>query len=89
MAIRIPSIRTISDLTRDARALVAEARTRQEPIVITRRGREVAVLLPTELYRRLESQAAPRIASPRLAQPQDAGRFTMTMTVNESPSGAS
>ena len=44
---RIPEIRPISDLARDARALVARARERQEPIVITQRGRDVAVLLPS------------------------------------------
>ncbi|MCL5961778.1 MAG: type II toxin-antitoxin system Phd/YefM family antitoxin [Chloroflexi bacterium] len=52
MAIRIPEIHPISDLARDARSLVERARRRQEPIVIAQRGREVAVLVPIELYRK-------------------------------------
>jgi prevent-host-death family protein len=82
--VRIPLIHPISDLARDARALVVKMRERQEPIVITQRGREVAVLLPVELYRELESRAQPRIVSPRLARPEDARRFEMTMSVDAS-----
>jgi prevent-host-death family protein len=85
MAIRIPSIHPISDLARDARGLVAKARERQEPVVITQRGREVAVLLPIEVYRELEARSRPRIVSPRLAKPEDARRFEMKMTVVDSP----
>jgi len=77
MGTRLPAIHPISDLARDARSLVAKLRERQEPIVITQRGREVAVLLPVELYRDLEARALPRIASPRLAKPEDARRFEM------------
>ena len=82
MAIRIPFIHPLSELARDARALVAKARERNEPVVITQRGREVAVLLPVELYRELEARAQPRVPSPRLARPEDASRFSMTMTVS-------
>ncbi len=81
---RIPEICPITALARDARALVERARRRQEPIVITQRGREAAVLVPVELYRRLESVLGNRIVSPRLAHPEDAERFKMAMTVVES-----
>ena len=81
MPIRIPAIHPISDLARDARGLIAKMADRHEPIVITQRGREVAVLLPVDLYRELEAHAQPRIVSPRLARPEDAPRFEMTMTI--------
>lgn len=85
MAIRIPEIHPISDLARDARSLVERARRRQEPIVIAQRGREVAVLVPIELYRKMESRIAHRIASPRLVHPEDAAKFRMEMTPIEPP----
>ena len=81
MALRIPEIRPISDLARDARGLVARMRERQEPIVITQRGRDVAVLLPVEVYRELERRLNARIDSPRLVDPQDAARFAKTVEV--------
>jgi prevent-host-death family protein len=84
MSIRIPLIHPISDLARDARALVAKVQERQEPVVITQRGPEVAVLLPVEVYRELEARSRPRIASPRLVKPEDTRRFEMTMTVVDS-----
>jgi prevent-host-death family protein len=84
MPMHIPEIRPISDLARDARALVERVRERHEPMVITQRGHEVAVLLPVELYRELESLAHPRVVSPRLARTEDALRFEMTMTVDAS-----
>src|SRR5213080_4208895 len=80
---RIPPIHPISDLARDARGLVGEARSKHEPIVITQRGREVAVLLSVELYRELQSQGTPRMVSPRLASSEDPSRFRMTVTVDE------
>lgn len=78
---RLPEIHPISDLSRDARALVGRARERQEPIVITQRGRQAAVRVPIELYRKMERLIAPRIASPRLARPEDAARFRLEMTL--------
>ncbi len=85
MAIRrIPEIHPISDLARDARALVERVRQRQEPIVVTQRGRAAAVLVPIELYRRLERCLEHTIASPRLAHPEDIERFRMEMSVVES-----
>ena len=81
MVSRLPEIRPITDLARDARGLLERARQRQEPIIITQRGRDAAVLLPIELDRRLEQQLTPKIVSPRLARPEDADRFRMEMEV--------
>ena len=83
---RIPAIKSITDLAREAKLLVAQARESQEPIVITQRGREVAVLLPIELYRQLQEARtyhimSPqggrtyRIMSPRLVNREDAALF--------------
>ena len=77
MALKLPEICPISDLARDARGLVARARERNEPIVITQRGRDVAVLLSIELYREMQRQVTARMASPRLANPADAAAFRM------------
>src|SRR5438132_2217072 len=77
VALKLPEIHPISDLARDARGLVARARERREPIVITQRGRDVAVLLPIELYREMQSQRVARIVSPRLVNPADAIAFRM------------
>lgn len=81
MLSRVPEIHPISELARDARALVEQARARQEPLVITQRGREAAVLVPIELYRRMEQLLAPRLSSPRLVQPSDAERFRLDLTI--------
>jgi prevent-host-death family protein len=85
MAVNIPEIRPISDLARDARGLIARARRRQEPIVITQRGRDAAVLVPIELYRQMEARLSPRVISPRLVRPEQAERFQMTMAVLDQP----
>ena len=74
----------ICELGRDAPALIGRARQRQEPIVITRRGQDAAVLLPIELYRKLEREWAHRLMNPRPAHPADAERFEMTLTMVES-----
>ena len=86
---RLPEIHPISELARDARGLVARARERQEPIVITQRGHDVAVLLPVEVYRAMERQSTQRIVSPRLVNPADAEHFKMTMEVARSSTGSS
>ena len=86
MIFRVPEIRPISDLARNAKALIERARERQEPIVITQRGRDVAVLVPIELYRKLEARAVVRIPSVRFANPEDAKEFRMEMTIIEPPS---
>ena len=77
---RIPEIHPISDLARHARALIERARERQQPIVITQRGRHAAVLVPIELYRKMEDMFTPRLVSPHLVHPEDAARFHMEMT---------
>ena len=82
---RIPEICPITELARDARRLSERARRRQEPIVITQRGRDAAVLVPIELYRKLESGLNHRIVSPRLAHPEDAERFKMAVSVIAQP----
>lgn len=75
MISRMPEIRPISDL----------ARERQEPVVITQRGRQAAVLVPIELYRKLERMLVPRMTSPRLVQPEDAEQFRLELTVLDRP----
>ena len=87
MSMRIPEIRPISDLARDARGLIEGARQRQEPIEITQRGRDVAVLVPIELYRNMEGLRAHRIVTPRLLHPEDADKLRMEMTVVEEKPG--
>lgn len=81
MASRVPEIRPISDLARDARGIIERARERQEPVVITQRGRDAAVLVPIELYRKTERMLSPHLLSPRLVRPEDAERFRLEMTV--------
>jgi prevent-host-death family protein len=81
MSSRVPEIRPITDLVRDARKLIARARERQEPIVITQRGRDAAVLVPIELYRETERKLTHKILSPRLVHPEDSAKFRMEMTI--------
>jgi len=83
MIARLPEIRPISDLAREARSLVERARERQEPIVITQRGRDAAVLVPIELYRRIEQIARDRTSMPRRLHPEDAAKFRMEVTIVE------
>ena len=81
MSGQVPETRPVSDLVRDARKIIARARERQEPIVITQRGRDAAVLVPIELYRQTERMLSPHLLSPRLVRPEDAEKFRMEMTV--------
>jgi len=83
MVYRVPEIHPISDLARNAKALIERARERQEPIVITQRGRDAAVLVPIELYRKMESRVFHRIVSPRLVHAEDAAKFRMELTIIE------
>lgn len=85
MGSRVPEIRPISDLVRDARRLIERARERQEPIVITQRGRDVAVIVPIELYRKTERMLSPQLLSPRLVRPEDAEKFRLEMTILAPP----
>ena len=89
MVFRLPEIRTVSDLARDARALIERARQRQEPVIITQRGRDVAVLVPIEVYRAMENDRLPRIVSPHLVDPRDAAKFSVKLTIMEAPAGSS
>jgi prevent-host-death family protein len=82
---RIPLIRSITDLARDARNLVAEAQRTQQPIVITQRGREAAVLVPIDLYRRLESGRVISMPSLHLVNPEDGVRFQMAVDQPDEP----
>jgi prevent-host-death family protein len=79
----VPEIRPISDLVRDARGLIELARQKNEPVIITQRGRDVAVLVPIERYREMEKRHTPRIVSPRLVNPTDASKFRMNLTLIE------
>lgn len=79
----LPEIRPISDLARNARKLVEHARKRQEPIVITQRGRDVAVLVPIELYREMEKARTFNLVSPRLVRPEDAEIFKKDLILME------
>ncbi len=83
VALKLPEICPISDLARDARGLVARARERKEPIVITQRGRDVAVLLPIEVYREMQRNVTARMVSPRLVNPADAAAFRMRIEHRE------
>ncbi|MGH7862520.1 MAG: type II toxin-antitoxin system Phd/YefM family antitoxin [Candidatus Dormibacteraceae bacterium] len=69
--------------------MIERARQRQEPVIITQRGRDVAVLVPIELYWTMERHMVPRVVSPHLVRPEDAGRFQMHMTVVDPSTGAS
>jgi prevent-host-death family protein len=76
------------DLATDADSILDRTRQRQEPVVITQRGRDAAVLVPIELYRKMESLLTRRVASPRLVDLKDAERFKMTVTkIEPSESG--
>lgn len=80
---RIPEVRPISDLARDAKGIVDRMRVRREPVVITQRGRDVAVLLPVELYRELERGFAHRVPGLRFSDPSQADDFRLEVTVDE------
>jgi prevent-host-death family protein len=83
--VSLPEIHPISDLSRDARGLVQRVRERQEPIVITQRGHEAAVLVPIELYRALERRSTVRIPSFHLVRPEDSDRFRAKLTIIDQP----
>ncbi len=80
----IPEIHPISDLARDAKALIERARQRQEPIVITQRGRDAAVIVPIELYRKLAARNLTHMPSIRLVNPEDAKDLQVELTIMES-----
>ncbi len=80
---KIPEVRPITDLARDARGIVERMRARKEPVVITQRGRDVAVLLPVELYRDLVAGNAHRVPGLRFSTPEQADDFRIEMTAEE------
>ncbi len=85
---KIPEIHPITDLARDAKGLVDRMRARGEPVVITQRGREVAVMLPIELYRELQQGFAHRVPGLRFTDPSQAEDFRLEMTVEEGKKSA-
>ncbi len=52
---RVPDIVPISDFRQGAAALLRRVRDSREPVVVTQRGRAVAVLLSVEEYERREN----------------------------------
>ena len=53
---RVPDIIPVSDLRRDAAAVLRRIRNVRRPLVITQRGRAAAVMLSMEAYERVEHQ---------------------------------
>ena len=53
---RLPEIVPITDLRQDSSAVLERVRTSRQPLIITQRGRAVAVMLSVEEYERAENQ---------------------------------
>ena len=53
---KVPTIIPVTDLRQDAAAALKQARSTQQPLVITQRGRAAAVLLSLEAYERGERE---------------------------------
>ncbi len=53
---RVPEIIPISDLRQDASAVLKRVKASKQPIVITQRGRAVAVMISVEGYDRAENE---------------------------------
>lgn len=53
---KVPKIVPISDLRKDAAAVLKRLRGSQEPVVITQRGRAAAVLLSVDTYEQSEEE---------------------------------
>jgi prevent-host-death family protein len=53
---KVPTIIPITDLRQDAASALKQARSTQQPLVITQRGRAAAVLLSLEAYERGERE---------------------------------
>ena len=49
---KVHTIAPITDVRRDAATLLRQLRASKEPVVITQRGRAVAVLMSAEAYER-------------------------------------
>ena len=70
----------IRNLSHGIRRLVVPTRKRQETVIATQPGHEVAVLLPIELDRQMGEHFMVKLMSPRLTNQDDAARFAMTVT---------
>ena len=53
---RIPEVIPVTDLRQDAAAVLRRVRGRKQPLIITQRGRAVAVLLGVDAYERGEHE---------------------------------
>ncbi len=53
---RIPDIMPVTDLRQDAAAALKRVRSSKQPLVITQRGRAVAVMLSIEAFERAEHE---------------------------------
>jgi len=53
---KVPDIVPITDLRQHAAAVVGRARSKRQPIIITQRGRAVAVMVSVEEYERVEQE---------------------------------
>lgn len=51
---KVTNIIPVTDLRQDAASVVRRVRSSREPMIITRRGRAVAVMISTEEYERSE-----------------------------------
>ena len=53
---RVPEIMPVTDLRQDAAAALKRVRASKQPLVITQRGRAVAVMLSVEAYEKAEHE---------------------------------
>ena len=67
-------VKPISDFRKDSARVLKQLRERREPILLTQRGRSVAVLMDVETYERLEYAAGLRAAYQRGVADLEAGR---------------
>lgn len=69
-------VKPISDFRKHSAGILKQLKERGEPILLTQRGRSVAVLLDVETYQRLEEAARLRAAYLRGVEDLDRGRST-------------
>lgn len=67
-------VKPISDFRKDSARVLKQLKERREPILLTQRGRSVAVLMDVETYERLEYTAGLRAAYLRGVADHRAGR---------------
>lgn len=70
----VDGVKPISDFRKDSAGVLRQLRERREPILLTQRGRSVAVLLDVETFERLEYAAGLRAAHQRGVADLEAGR---------------